>query len=85
MDAAGGTEPIKAFIEAYNTKFGHAPENAFAALGYDTVYLLADAIERAGSIDGAALKSAIETTAGLPGHHRRRSRSPPRRTCPRRA
>ena len=57
-------------MAAYEAKYGHPVENAFAALGYDTVYLLADAIERAGSMDGAALKGAIETTTGLPGHHR---------------
>lgn len=67
MDAAGGTDAIKGFIEAYTTRFGHAPENAFAALGYDSIKLLADAITRAGSLDGAALKSAIETTTGFPG------------------
>ncbi len=67
MDPVGGTEPIKAFIEAYNTKFGHAPENAFAALGYDTVKVMADAIARAGSTDGAAVKAAIEGTTDFPG------------------
>ena len=40
MDAVGGTEPIKKFMTAYEAKFGHPVENAFAALGYDTVYLL---------------------------------------------
>ncbi len=67
MDANGGTEPIKAFMAAYEAKFGHPVENAFAALGYDTVYLLKDAIERAGSMDGQALKEAIETTTDFPG------------------
>ena len=67
MDAAGGTDPIKAFMAAYEAKYGHPVENAFAALGYDTVYLLKDAIERAGSMDGQALKSAIETTTDFPG------------------
>lgn len=67
MDPVGGTDAIKAFIEAYTTEYGHAPENAFAALGYDSVKLLADAITRAGGMDGAALKGAIETTTGFPG------------------
>jgi branched-chain amino acid transport system substrate-binding protein len=66
MDAAGGTEGIKKFIAAYKTAYGHDPENAFAALGYDTVYLLADAIKRAGSMDPKALKSALEATKGFP-------------------
>lgn len=67
MDATNGTDGIKKFIAAYNKEYGHDPENAFAALGYDTVYLLADAIKRAGSMDAKALKAAIEGTKGFPG------------------
>jgi len=67
MDATGGTDGIKSFITAYNAEYQHAPENAFAALGYDSVYLLADAITRAGGMDAAALKSALETTTSYPG------------------
>ena len=70
MDATGGTEGIKKFIADYNKEYGHDPENAFAALGYDTMYLIADAINRAGSTDAAAIKKAIEETkdyAGITG------------------
>lgn len=67
MDATNGTDGIKKFIAAYNKEYGHDPENAFAALGYDTVYLLVDAIKRAGSTDPKALKSAIEATKNFPG------------------
>ena len=67
MDATGGTDGIKKFIAAYKTEYGHDPENAFAALGYDTMYLLADAIKRAGSTDPAAITKAIEATKDFPG------------------
>jgi branched-chain amino acid transport system substrate-binding protein len=67
MDATGGTDGIKKFITDYNAEYGHDPENAFAALGYDTVYLLVDAIKRAGSTDSAAVKAAIEATKDFPG------------------
>ena len=70
MDATGGTEGIKKFIADYNKEYGHDPENAFAALGYDTMNLIADAITRAGSTDAAAIKKAIEETkdyAGITG------------------
>ena len=67
MDATGGTDPIKKFITDYNAEYGHDPENAFAALGYDTVYLLVDAIKRAGSTDSAAVKAAIEGTTDFAG------------------
>jgi branched-chain amino acid transport system substrate-binding protein len=67
MDTTGGTDGIKKFITAYNKEYGHDPENAFAALGYDSVYLLADAIKRAGSTDAQAIKSALEATSNFPG------------------
>ena len=67
MDSTGGTDAIKKFITAYTAAYGHAPENAFAALGYDSVYLLVDAIKRAGSMDAKGLKSALEGTKGFPG------------------
>ncbi len=85
MDANGGTDAIKAFMAAYEAKFGHPVENAFAALGYDTVYLLKDAIERAGSMDGQALKGAIETTTDFPGITGSITFSPETRMFPRRA
>jgi branched-chain amino acid transport system substrate-binding protein len=37
MDATGGTDGIKKFMAAYKTEYTRDPENAFAALGYDTV------------------------------------------------
>jgi branched-chain amino acid transport system substrate-binding protein len=67
IDATNGTDGIKKFIAAYKAEYGNDPENAFAALGYDTVYLLVDAIKRAGSMDAAALKTAIEATKDFPG------------------
>ncbi len=67
IDKDNGTEGIKKFITAYNTEFGHDPENAFAALGYDAVYLLVDAINRAGSTDAAAIQAALLETKDLPG------------------
>ena len=67
MDATAGTDGIKKFIADYKTEYGHDPENAFAALGYDTLMLMADAIKRAGSTDSAAVKAAIEATSNFPG------------------
>jgi branched-chain amino acid transport system substrate-binding protein len=67
MDATGGTDGIKKFINDYKAEYGHEPENAFAALGYDTVYLMADAVKRAGSTDSAKVKAAIEATKDFAG------------------
>jgi len=67
IDKDNGTDGIKKFIEAYNKEFGHDPENAFAALGYDAVYLLVDAIKRAESTDPKAIQTALLETKDLPG------------------
>jgi branched-chain amino acid transport system substrate-binding protein len=67
MDATGGTDGIKKFIAAYKTEYQHDPENAFAALGYDTVYLLADAVKRANGTESAAVKTALEGTKDFKG------------------
>jgi len=53
------------FIKAYTKEYGRGPENAFAALGYDTFNLMLDAIKRAGKADPAAIKGALEQTKGF--------------------
>jgi branched-chain amino acid transport system substrate-binding protein len=67
MDATIGTDGIKKFMAAYKAEYGHDPENAFAALGYDTIYLMADAVKRAGGTDSAAVKTALESTKDFAG------------------
>ena len=52
-------EKVQSFVKAFNGKYGKAP-NAFAALGYDCVYMLKAAIENAGSSDAAAVRDALE-------------------------
>jgi branched-chain amino acid transport system substrate-binding protein len=56
---------VQDFVAAYEAEYGRPPENAFAALGYDTMLIIADAIERAGSADPAAIQAALEETDGL--------------------
>jgi len=55
---------VLAFISEYEKEYGRPPENAFAALGFDAVGLIADAIQRAGSTDGKALQQALAATKG---------------------
>jgi branched-chain amino acid transport system substrate-binding protein len=63
-----GDDPAaKAFSEAYQAEYGSAPESVFAALGYDGVNLLADAIGRANSTDGPAIRDALAATKGFQG------------------
>lgn len=64
----GSDDPIvQHFIESYKKEYNREPENAFAALGYDSVYLFADAIKRANSLDGNAIRISLGETKNLPG------------------
>ena len=56
---------VVAFVEAYEKEYGRPPENAFAALGFDAVGLIADAIQRAGTTDGKELRAALAGTQGF--------------------
>jgi branched-chain amino acid transport system substrate-binding protein len=56
---------VQSFITAYRAKFGHEPDS-LAALAYDSVKVLADAMNRAGSTDGAKVRDAL-ATADVPG------------------
>jgi branched-chain amino acid transport system substrate-binding protein len=50
---------MPAFIEAYEEMHGGPPETSFVATGYDTVMLMAQAVEIAGSTDGDAVAKAL--------------------------
>ncbi len=58
---------VQQFIADYTAEYGRPPENAFAALGYDAVALIADAIRRAGSADKEALTKALADTLEFQG------------------
>jgi len=57
---------VQKFVAAYKAKYGTEPD-AFAALGYDAAYLLADAIKRAGAADPEKITKALAETKNLPG------------------
>ncbi len=63
------TPVVKDFVEAYRTAYGKDPIS-FSALGYDSVMILAQAIERAGSTDKEAIIAALAETdyTGVTGH-----------------
>lgn len=52
-------EKVKNFVDAYKAKYNENP-SAFAALGYDTAYVLKQAMESAGSVDKKAVVDAIK-------------------------
>jgi len=63
----GDTPGMKEFGEAYKQKFGSPPPNAFAPLGFDSVNLLAAAIERAGSTRPEAVRTTLASTRDFEG------------------
>jgi len=63
------SEAVKKFVAAFKEKYNKLP-NSFAALGYDSVYMLKDALVKAGKTDSAAVRDALEATNGdyVTGH-----------------
>lgn len=56
---------IQSFVSAFKKEYNNEVPDGFAALGYDGVKLLADAIKRAGSTDPEKLKTALAATKDL--------------------
>ena len=64
----GTTNPItQKFISAYKTQFGGATPDDIAALTYDAVKVLADAVALAGALDSAAVRDALSKIPPYPG------------------
>ncbi|MGE5379872.1 MAG: ABC transporter substrate-binding protein [Methylocystaceae bacterium] len=61
------TDPkIVKFISSFKAKYNKEPDS-FAALGYDAVYLWADAAKRAGKNDAASVTKALAETKDFAG------------------
>lgn len=61
---------VQKFVQSFKAKYNEAP-NSFAALGYDSVYILKDAIIAAGGDENTAkVRDALEKTNGdyVTGH-----------------
>jgi branched-chain amino acid transport system substrate-binding protein len=56
------TPQSKSFVAAYEKRYDGKVPDAMAALGYDSVMILADAIKRAGSTDGPKVRDALAAT-----------------------
>ena len=57
----------KKFINAFKKKYPKKTMTAFHALGADALYVLVDALKRAGSTDPKKLRQAISATRGFQG------------------
>jgi branched-chain amino acid transport system substrate-binding protein len=51
---------MQKFIDLYTEMHGGPPDSSFVATGWDTIMMLAQAVEAAGSTDGAAVAKALE-------------------------
>jgi branched-chain amino acid transport system substrate-binding protein len=58
---------VTKFVEKFKKRWSNETPDAFAALGYDTAYVLVDAMKRAGSTDGTKLRDALATTKNFAG------------------
>ena len=58
---------IQRFVKDYKALYGDLAPDAHAALGYDSMRVLADAIQRAGTTDGPKLRDALAQTKNFPG------------------
>ena len=68
---------MQKFIADYKARYGKTPD-AMAVLGYDAMKMMADAIRRAGSTDGAKIRDALAATHDFPGVSGRISMDPDR-------
>jgi branched-chain amino acid transport system substrate-binding protein len=57
---------VRPFVDAYTQKFG-APPPPLAALNYDAVRFVADALRRAGTAESSSLRNALATAKDFPG------------------
>ena len=57
---------VQAFVSEFEKRYEATP-NMFAAVAFDAINLMADAIERAGSTDKKAIREAMAATKDFPG------------------
>jgi len=57
---------VQNFVKTFKAKYHETPDT-MAPLGYDSAMILADAIKRAGTTDGAKVRDALAATKDFPG------------------
>lgn len=65
-EKAPSSDKVKDFIEAFKNKYDKAP-SSFNALAYDSVYMLADSIEKAGEADSAKITEELASLKDFEG------------------
>jgi branched-chain amino acid transport system substrate-binding protein len=66
--SAEDTAPhVQEFVQRFRAKYGGTAPSAASALCYDSLMMLAAAIQRAGTTDGAKVRDALAATKDFPG------------------
>lgn len=66
--SAEATDPLmRTFLERYEKDYGSMPASDNAFRGYDAVMIIAEGIAKANSIEGPAVRDAINAISGLNG------------------
>ncbi len=58
---------VRNFVAKFQARYGGETPDAMAALGYDSLEVMVDAMRRAGSTDGPAIRDALAATKDFPG------------------
>ena len=61
------TKAYQSFVQAYEAAYGEVPPTPYIDTAYDAAFLLALAIQKAGSTDGTAIRDALRQVANPPG------------------
>ncbi|MEK6336365.1 MAG: ABC transporter substrate-binding protein [Acidobacteriota bacterium] len=62
------TDPqVQKFVNDYKARYSNAIPDALAATAYDAAKIMFDAIKRANSLDGKAIRDALAATKDFPG------------------
>ena len=61
------SDTIQNFVRTYRLRYQNLTPDAHAALAYDALRFLADAMQRAGAIEGPKLRDALAATKNFPG------------------
>ncbi|MEY2879082.1 MAG: hypothetical protein RLZZ15_1462, partial [Verrucomicrobiota bacterium] len=67
FSAENNAPEVRSFVARYQKRWSNEVPEGVSALGYDAMYLIADAMKRAGTTDGAKLRDAIAVTKNFPG------------------
>ncbi len=67
FSAENDAPEVRSFVGRYKTRWNHEAPEAVSALGYDAVYLISAAMNKAGTTEGPKLRDAMAATKNFPG------------------